>query len=128
MKVIGGFLLILGIIGLLLNLVLWLPSKFNLIVMVVISVVCGAIIWGGGELSRSRTVRVKEPARAHQLMMQQSQGMKQGNACPKCGKQGLPDQRFCGACGSRLTSHCPACGVPTSQPSKFCGNCGARLG
>jgi hypothetical protein len=54
MKAIGGLLLVLGIIGLLLNLILWLPAGFNLIVMVLISVVCFVAIWGGGKLSQTK--------------------------------------------------------------------------
>jgi hypothetical protein len=54
MKAIGGLLLVLGIIGLLLSLILWLPAGFNLIVMVLISVVCFVAIWGGGKLSQTK--------------------------------------------------------------------------
>jgi hypothetical protein len=85
MKAIGGLLLVLGIIGLLLNLILWLPAKFNLIVMVVISVVCVMAIWGGGKLSQAKTVVVKESAKKYEPKVQPSEGIQQRVVCPRCG-------------------------------------------
>jgi hypothetical protein len=73
MKAIGGLLLVLGIIGLLLNLILWLPSKFNLIVVVLVSVVCLVAIWGGGRLSQPKTDLVPEPAKQYEPMSQPAQ-------------------------------------------------------
>jgi hypothetical protein len=40
MKAVGGLLLILSLIGLVLNLIFWLPVGFNLPVTVLISVAC----------------------------------------------------------------------------------------
>jgi hypothetical protein len=127
MKVIGRLLLILGIIGLLLNLVLWLPADFNLIIMVLISVVCFVAIWGGGKLSQTKAAFVSEPAKKYEPIAQQAQMVQQKITCPKCGCQVAPGQQFCGACGSSLASYCAACGSAINSSSKFCGNCGARL-
>ena len=127
MKAIGGLLLVLGIMGLLLNLILWLPAKFNLIVMVLISVVCFVAIWGGGKLLQAKTAFVQEPAKKYEPTAQQAQWVQQKVACPKCGCQVVPGQRFCGACGSSLESYCATCGGAITAPSRFCGNCGARL-
>ncbi len=128
MKAIGGLLLVLGMIGLTLNLIFWLPAKINLIVMVLISVVCVVSIWGGGKLSLARVEAGEESAKKYEPMAQQTYQMQQRIICPKCGGQGVAGQRFCGACGSSLASYCPTCGAAIAAPSKFCSNCGARLG
>jgi hypothetical protein len=128
MKAIGRLLLVLGLMGLLLNLILWLPSRLNLIIMVLISVVCFVAIWGGGKLSQAKTAFVQEPAKKYESTAQQAQWVQQKVACPKCGCQVVPGQRFCGACGSSLASYCATCGGAITTPSRFCGNCGARLG
>jgi hypothetical protein len=127
MKAIGGLLLVLGIMGLLLNLILWLPARLSLIMVVLISVVCFVAIWGGGKLSQTKPVFLQEPASKHELTAEQAQQLQQEVACPKCGCQVVPGQQFCGACGSSLTSYCATCGAAITAPSKFCGNCGARL-
>jgi hypothetical protein len=127
MKAIGGILLILGIVGLLLNLILWLPAGFNLIVVVPISIVCFVAIWGGGKLSQAKTELVPAPAKQYEPMAQQPQSIQQSVACPKCGCQLVPGQQFCGGCGSSLQSYCARCGGAITAPSRFCGNCGARL-
>jgi hypothetical protein len=127
-KVIGRLLFILGTIGLLLNLILWLPTRINLIIMVPISVVCVVIILGGGKLSQPRIEVEKVQEGKHEPMAQQAQGMQQGIVCPRCGWLGAPGNRFCGACGSSLASVCPGCGAPIAPAAKFCTNCGTRLG
>ena len=127
MKAIGGLLLVLGILGLLLNLILWLPARLNLIIMVLISVVCFVAIWGGGKLSQTKAAFVQEPTKKDKSTAQQTQWVQQKVACPKCGFQVVPGQQFCGSCGSSLTSYCATCGAAITAPSKFCGNCGARL-
>jgi hypothetical protein len=127
MKAIGGLLLVLGMMGLLLNLILWLPTRFNLIVMLLIAVVCFVAIWGGGKLLQTKAKFVPEPAKKYEPTAQQAQLVQQKVACPKCGCQVVPGQRFCGGCGSSLESYCARCGVAITAPSKFCGNCGARL-
>ena len=127
MKAIGGLLLVLGMMGLLLNLILWLPTRFNLIVMLLISVVCFVAIWGGGKLLQTKAKFVPGPAKKYEPTAQQAQWVQQKVACPKCGCQVVPGQRFCGGCGSSLESYCARCGVAITAPSKFCGNCGAKL-
>jgi hypothetical protein len=127
MKAIGGLLLVLGIVGLLLNLILWLPTRFNLVIMVLISVVCFVAIWGGGRLSQTKAKFVPELAKKYEPTAQQPQWGQQSVACPKCGCQIVPGQRFCGTCGSSLESYCATCGSAITAPSRFCGNCGARL-
>jgi hypothetical protein len=127
MKAIGGLLLVLGMLGLLLSLILWLPARFNLIVLILISVVCFVAIWGGGRLLQTKAKFVPEPAGKYESVAQQTQWVQQKVACPKCGYQIVPGQRFCGGCGSSLESYCARCGVAIITPSKFCGNCGAKL-
>jgi hypothetical protein len=127
MKAVGGLLLVLGISGLLLNLILWLPARLNLIIMVLISVVCFVAIWGGGRLSHTKSAFVQEPAMKYEPTAQQDQWGQQKVVCPKCGCQVALGQRFCGACGSSLVSYCATCGSAITAPSKFCGNCGAKL-
>jgi membrane protease subunit (stomatin/prohibitin family) len=127
MKAIGGLLLILGILGLLLSLILWLPAGFNLIVLVIIAIACFAAIWGGGRLLQPKAEFVPKPAKEHEPVAQQAQWVQQQVACPKCGHRVVPGQRFCGGCGSSLESYCVRCGASINAPSKFCGNCGARL-
>jgi len=127
MKAIGGLLLVLGIVGLLLNLILWLPTGFNLIFVVLVAIVCFVAIWGGGRLSQTKTELAPEPAKKYEPTAQPAQWVQQKVACPKCGCQVVPGQRFCGGCGSSLESYCARCGVAITAPSRFCGNCGARL-
>jgi hypothetical protein len=127
MKAVGALLLVLGILGLLLSLILWLPARFNLIVLVLISVVCFVAIWGGGRMLQTKANLALEPERKYEPAAQQVQWVQQKVACPKCGCQVVPGQRFCGGCGSNLESYCARCGVAITAPSKFCGNCGARL-
>ena len=128
MKALGGILLVLGIVGLLLTLILWLPTGFNMIAVVLISIVCFVAVWGGGKLSQAKAQLVPEPVKQYEPTAQQAQWMQQRVACPKCGCQIVPGQQFCGACGSSLESYCAKCGAAITDPSRFCGNCGARLG
>jgi len=127
MRAIGGLLLVLGMAGLLLNLILWLPTGFDSIFVVLISIVCFVAVWGGGKLSQTKTGLVTEPARQYEPAPQQPQWVQQGVACSKCGYQIAPGQQFCGGCGSTLESYCARCGVAITAPSRFCGNCGAKL-
>ncbi|MBN2463668.1 MAG: zinc ribbon domain-containing protein [Dehalococcoidia bacterium] len=127
MRAIGVILLVLGIIGLLLNLILWLPAGFNMIVIMLISTVCFVAIWGGGRLLQTKTELVAEPAKQYKPMSQQPHWMQQDIVCPNCGCQVAPGQQFCGGCGSTLKSYCARCGAAVTAPSVFCGNCGARL-
>ena len=127
MKAIGGILLVVGIVGLLLTLIFWLPASFNMIVVMPISIVCFVAIWGGGRLAQTKTELVTEPAKQYAPTAQQAQWVQQKVACPKCGCQITPGQQFCGACGSSLESYCATCGAAITAPSRFCGNCGARL-
>lgn len=127
MKAIGGLLFVLGIMGLLLNLILWLPGRLSLIIMVLISAVCFVAIWGGGKLSQTKPAFLQASTKKHEPMAQQAQQVQQKVACPKCGCQIDPGQQFCGACGSSLVSYCATCGAAITSPSKFCVNCGARL-
>jgi hypothetical protein len=130
MKALGSLLLVLGIVGLLLNLIFWLPAEFNLVIMVLISILCLVAIWGGGKLALSQ-IRIEvaqEPVKNYESTTQPAQGQQQSLTCPKCGWEVVPNQRFCGACGSSLMSCCPTCGAAVPATSKFCANCGARLG
>jgi class 3 adenylate cyclase len=48
-------------------------------------------------------------------------------ACPSCGVQNDPAQRFCGACGAALGRTCAACGQDNPPGFRFCGACGTAL-
>jgi hypothetical protein len=123
-------LLILGIVGLLLNLIFWLPAQFNLVVAVLIAVVCLVAVWGGGRLSQPKTELVTQPGKYEPVFPSQPAQWTQpapGAICPKCSCQIVPGQQFCGGCGSSLVSYCARCGAAINSPSKFCGSCGSRL-
>ena len=48
-------------------------------------------------------------------------------ACPACGSANEVGRKFCGECGSPLSSACPSCGTPNAPGVKFCGECGTAL-
>jgi class 3 adenylate cyclase/tetratricopeptide (TPR) repeat protein len=48
--------------------------------------------------------------------------------CPNCGSVNEAGRKFCGECGTRLTTACPTCGTPTTPGTKFCGECGTPVG
>ena len=126
-QVIGRVLFILGTIGLPLNLITWLPAGINLVMMVVISIVCLVLVWGGGKMSLSEVEIATEPRREYEPGAQQVQGVWQGIMCLRCGSLCGLGQRFCGACGAGLASGCPRCGATVDPASIFCTSCGARL-
>ncbi|HEX5943567.1 MAG TPA: zinc ribbon domain-containing protein, partial [Anaerolineales bacterium] len=47
--------------------------------------------------------------------------------CPNCGFENPSNLRFCGSCGTRLTTACPECGFANPLSFHFCGMCGTRL-
>lgn len=48
--------------------------------------------------------------------------------CPHCGAKIPAGMKFCGECGGALTAFkCPACGFENKVGTKFCGNCGQKL-
>jgi len=47
--------------------------------------------------------------------------------CPKCGSNNPIDAKFCGICGTRLSSSCSNCGSSNPQGSSFCNKCGFAL-
>jgi class 3 adenylate cyclase len=47
--------------------------------------------------------------------------------CASCGFENPEGMKFCGECGSSLTTGCPSCGVENPPQFKFCGQCGASL-
>ena len=48
-------------------------------------------------------------------------------SCPACGSANEPGRKFCGECGTALSSACPSCGTPNAPGVKFCGECGTAL-
>jgi class 3 adenylate cyclase/tetratricopeptide (TPR) repeat protein len=48
-------------------------------------------------------------------------------ACPGCGAETRPGQKFCSECGESLVRACAACGTPYDGSPKFCPECGAPL-
>jgi class 3 adenylate cyclase len=50
------------------------------------------------------------------------------SACPGCGTEVTPDQRFCMRCGTSLASaSCPSCSAKAPAGARFCGQCGSPL-
>ena len=47
--------------------------------------------------------------------------------CGTCGHENVPGQKFCGECGSALSSACPSCGTVNPPGQKFCGECGTPM-
>ncbi|HZU20971.1 MAG TPA: adenylate/guanylate cyclase domain-containing protein [Gaiellaceae bacterium] len=47
--------------------------------------------------------------------------------CATCGAENPPGHRFCGQCGSALSTTCPACGHEARAGERFCGACGTPL-
>jgi hypothetical protein len=131
MRAIGVILLVFGIVGLVLNLILWLPAQFSPVVVVLIAVACLVAVWGGGALYQSKTTVVTQPAGKYEpVLPSQPTHWSQpvaGIVCPRCGCQVVPGQQYCGSCGSSLVSYCARCGAAIKELSRFCGNCGARL-
>ncbi|HEX7363753.1 MAG TPA: zinc ribbon domain-containing protein [Dehalococcoidia bacterium] len=127
MKISGVILLVLGTLGLLLDLLFWLPAKFSPVVAALIGTVCLVVVWGGGRMSQ--TVPAALGTGRHEAVSSQmpSGFTTTATPCPKCGCQVMPGQQFCGGCGSSLVSYCAKCGNTVAEPSKFCGRCGARL-
>jgi hypothetical protein len=129
MKAIGAFLLILGLAGLVLNLIFWQTAQFNLFIVFVISAVCLLAVWGGGKLFQPGVVATQRETAYTHINPQETGRFFQpaATACPKCGSQIVPGQQFCGGCGSSLVTYCARCGNAISEPSRFCGRCGAKL-
>jgi class 3 adenylate cyclase/tetratricopeptide (TPR) repeat protein len=48
-------------------------------------------------------------------------------ACPACGAETQPGQKFCAECGTALASACPTCGHASQPGQKFCAECGTPL-
>src|SRR6266545_4432659 len=48
-------------------------------------------------------------------------------ACPNCGAETRPNQKFCAECGRSLARACASCGTPYEGSPKFCAECGATL-
>jgi len=47
--------------------------------------------------------------------------------CPSCGTDNPSGQKFCGECGTPLSSRCRSCGTDNPPGQKFCGECGTPL-
>jgi class 3 adenylate cyclase/tetratricopeptide (TPR) repeat protein len=48
--------------------------------------------------------------------------------CPSCGFDNPEGLKFCGDCGTPVTTPCPRCGFANPPGFKFCGDCGVALG
>ncbi|HTS54933.1 MAG TPA: adenylate/guanylate cyclase domain-containing protein [Burkholderiales bacterium] len=48
--------------------------------------------------------------------------------CLRCQHENAPAQKFCGECGTALSTECTSCGASNLPAQKFCGQCGGRLG
>jgi class 3 adenylate cyclase/tetratricopeptide (TPR) repeat protein len=47
--------------------------------------------------------------------------------CPRCHAENLSGTRFCGQCGTPLSSICGSCGASNPAENKFCGQCGTSI-
>jgi predicted ATPase/class 3 adenylate cyclase len=47
--------------------------------------------------------------------------------CPSCGFETPPEMKFCGQCGTTLSSRCARCGFENPAGFAFCGQCGTPL-
>ena len=47
--------------------------------------------------------------------------------CPNCHSVNDKNTKFCGNCGSPLSSSCPNCGADVAQGAKFCTECGSPM-
>ena len=45
----------------------------------------------------------------------------------RSGRLRYKNSKFCGNCGSSLTSPCPNCGASVALDTKFCGECGTKM-
>jgi predicted nucleic acid-binding Zn ribbon protein len=48
-------------------------------------------------------------------------GPEESLACPFCGAEVRPGQKFCFDCGTRLGANCTNCGAPLIEGARFCG-------
>jgi hypothetical protein len=67
------------------------------------------------------------------------ESLKQGSACPACGRRAGANDRFCAGCGAGLPAGplvggasvapaaCPSCGRPAEPGDRFCAGCGRPL-
>jgi class 3 adenylate cyclase/tetratricopeptide (TPR) repeat protein len=46
-------------------------------------------------------------------------------ACPTCGAENRPGNKFCKQCGAALARRCVQCASPLDPDSSFCGECGS---
>lgn len=124
-RLFGGFLFFLGLAGLLLALVSWLPAKINLGIVIFVCLLCLGCVWGGGKILQPLAMSgnavpgsfVTQPSKQGWPMV----------VCPRCGWQISSGQRFCGGCGMAVSSACSQCGALVVSGSRFCTNCGNKL-
>ncbi|WP_460808624.1 double zinc ribbon domain-containing protein [Micromonospora zhanjiangensis] len=45
-------------------------------------------------------------------------------SCAQCGRTAAADDRFCGGCGSELSTPCTHCSRPLPTDAAFCTACG----
>ncbi len=124
-RLFGGLLFFLGLAGLLLVLVSWLPTNVNLGIVVFVCLLCLGCVWGGGKLLQPLAVSGKTVP--GNLVAQPSEQGRFLVVCPKCGWQISSGQRFCGGCGMATGSLCSKCGAVVVPGFRFCTNCGNRL-
>lgn len=67
------------------------------------------------------------------------ESLRQGSACPACGRRAGANDRFCAGCGASLPAEplvggpsvapaaCPGCGRSAEQGDRFCAGCGRPL-
>lgn len=67
------------------------------------------------------------------------ENLKQGSACPACGRRAGANDRFCAGCGASLPAGsfgggpstsltaCAGCGRPSEPGDQFCAGCGSPL-
>ncbi len=89
--------------------------------------------------SESMAARFREVENREQLMQNyqnQIRAMRGISACPYCGADLHPGDKFCASCGKSVLSaaaaspaggKCPNCGSHVEEGQVFCSNCGIRL-
>lgn len=80
------------------------------------------------EVIYSFVIGINERRRSQQRRVRKADNMQQISRCPNCGSPTVPGQRFCGGCGTQLSTVCPYCGTAVNPGFRFCPNCGAAVG
>lgn len=88
------------------------------------------------EMSAAQAQHSKEEAFAHARMAKKDKHLTEKDwddvkkaVCPKCGADLEPHAKYCGECGSKISStiKCKKCNAEIEEGSKFCPECGEKV-